>query len=351
MKITSIIGGRPHLVKCEPVHNALRSCGVTHELVDCSYAVSDYLEFEWGNFDLPAPVAKLEATSQDGLVPSVHDVLEQSKSDLVILYGDLDATMAGAIAACRLGVPIVHMESGFRSGDLADSEERNRIMIDKCAALRIAFSDLMRRNLLSERLPERSIRIFENPSVLTLRNRIRELGIAEIRPSESSAGLVRIHREENLRSTALKSIVDQIADLALHYPIRFVVFERTGQALREALLAERLQSMPNIEFIETVGYMRYVQELLRAAFVVTDSSGLQDDAVFLGKPCFVLRRSTPRVDGLMRGNVLVADLAGVRLSNLVNAHANRGIVKSVEQTQLPIYDSSFVDLISAVPAG
>lgn len=349
-KVTSIIGGRPHLVKCEPVHRALRSSNLTHELIDCSYPISDYLEFERNDFDLPTSVAELEATSPDSLVPSLYDALERSKSDLVILYGDLDATMAGAIAACRLGVPIMHIESGFRSGDLADSEERNRIVIDRCAVLRIAFSELMKRNLLSEHLPEVSIHIFENPSVLTLRSRVAELDVAMPRDAKDRAGFVRIHREENLQPKALKQIVDQVEDLARFYPIRFVMFERTRLALQGAFLLRRLQSMPDVAIVETLDYATYVKELLQASFVVTDSSGLQDDAVFLAKPCFVVRRSTPRVDGLIRGNVLVSNLGEVRLSSLVKNHLNARIDRRGPGTgRIPAspYGSRFVDIVAA----
>lgn len=351
MKVTSIIGGRPHLIKCEPVHRALRSSKLSHELIDCSYPISDYLEFERGNFDLPTPVAELEAISPDSLVPSLYDALERSKTNLVILYGDLDASMAGAIAACRLGVPIMHIESGFRSGDLADSEERNRIVIDRCAALRIAFSELMRRNLLSENLPEDSIHVFENPSVATLRNRVADLDIVTPRDAEIRVGFVRVHREENLQPKPLKQIVDQVADLTRYYSIRFVMFERTRQALCDAFLLERLRSIPNVVIVGTLDYATYVRELMLASFVVTDSSGLQDDAVFLTKPCFVLRRSTPRVDGLIRGNVLVSNLAEVQLSSLVRNHLNvssdrKG--RGIEGIQAPPYDSRFVDMVMRV---
>jgi hypothetical protein len=93
--------------------------------------VSDYSEFNWSEFDLPSPVLRIREPDQDRFAPAFFGALEDLKPDAVVVYGDLDVTLAGTVVASRLGIPIIHIESGFRSGDLTDSEERNRIIIDR----------------------------------------------------------------------------------------------------------------------------------------------------------------------------------------------------------------------------
>ena len=240
-----------------------------------------------------------------------------------MVAGDVNSTLACALAAAKLGIPVAHLEAGLRSGDWSMPEEINRVLTDRLSDLLLTHSPEAEENLRREGVDTGRVRYVGNTMIDSLRR--FEAGARE-RAGWSSHGveaggyvLVTLHRPSNVDAPAqLAAIVDALCALAAEAPVVFPVHPRTRARLAAGSQLERLEAA-GVRCTEPVGYLDFLSLQAGAGAIVTDSGGVQEEASALGVPCYTLRTSTERPVTISHGtNVLLGDdparLLDVRLA-------------------------------------
>ena len=313
MRVVSVVGARPQFVKAAVVSRALREHHV-EVLVHTGQHYDDNMSrvfFE--QLALPAPERHLDVGSgthgrQTGLMlERLEAVLLEERPDAVLVYGDTNSTLAGALAAAKLHMPVAHVEAGLRSFNRRMPEEVNRLVADHLSEWLLCPTETARRNLEREGIP-RGLVVGDVMLDLLLEC-VRRLppadsALAALGLTPGGYYLATVHRAENTDDEArLRAIVAGL--LSLDRRTVFPVHPRTRGALeRLGLLPESRRG--RVQLIEPLGYLDMLQLQRNAAAIVTDSGGVQKEAYFLGVPCTTVRDETEWVETLEDGwNVLV----------------------------------------------
>ncbi len=325
MKIITIVGARPQFIKAAPVSRVLRRAHteiLIHTGQHYDYEMSAVF-FE--ELNIPAPDYNLGVGSashgkQTGeMLERIESVLLEEEPDLVLVYGDTNSTLAGALAAIKLHIPVAHVEAGLRSFNRAMPEEINRVLTDHASDVLFCPTDTAIQNLSAEGITSGVHNVGDvmydallyNIEIAQQRSRI--LDKFQIAPEEYL--LVTAHRPRNTDHRArLISILDALNQIDA--PIIFPAHPRTQQAIER--IDYRFE--PHIRLIEPVGYLDMLVLAKHARMILTDSGGVQKEAYLLGTPCITLREETEWVETLSGGwNVLVgAD--GEKIITLVEDH-------------------------------
>jgi UDP-GlcNAc3NAcA epimerase len=309
LKVLSVVGNRPQFIKSGPLSVALRDRGVDEVVVHTGQHYDRELsEVFFEELSLPAPAHALGLRTSDPAVmaPRIGEVVAAERPGWVLVYGDTNSTLAGAVAAAEAAVPLAHVEAGLRSGDLSMPEERNRIEVDRLAQLLLAPDERSSRTLAREGVAGRREVVGD---VMADANRRlapiarRRSGILEQVGLEPGGYIVAtVHREANVRPDRLQRIADGLSRLP--EPVLFPAHPRT----RAALASNRLLLAPHVRLIEPLGYLDFAALASQARVIVTDSGGLQKEAYWYGVPCVTLRPSTEWIDTVELGaNRLVDD--------------------------------------------
>lgn len=302
-----IAAARPNFMKVAPLYKALERepALLKPRLVHTGQHYDENMSGAFfRDFGLPEPDAHLGVGSgshaeQTGRVMIAYEKLcLESRPDWVIVVGDVNSTLACALAATKLCIPVAHLEAGLRSGDRTMPEEINRIATDAIADLLWTPSPDADDNLRREGIPAPRIRRVGNIMIDSLemsRRRIEarrfpgELGL------NGRYGIVTLHRPSNVDDAERLGILAEIlAASAAKLPLVFPVHPRTRKRLVEQGLWERLAESPGMRLIEPVGYVEFMSLVFGSAAVVTDSGGVQEETTYLGIPCLTLRESTER---------------------------------------------------------
>jgi UDP-N-acetylglucosamine 2-epimerase (non-hydrolysing)/UDP-GlcNAc3NAcA epimerase len=307
MRVLSVVGNRPQFVKSAPLSVALRKRGIDEVLLHTGQHYDPELsQVFFEELGLPEPEHRLELHTADveTMTAPILEVVGSERPDAVLVYGDTNSTLAGARAAVGAGVPLAHVEAGLRSGDLEMPEERNRIEVDRLAALLLAPDERSRAMLEAEGVPGRIAVVGDVMADATMeltplaRSRSAILDELELTPGRYVAATV--HREANTRPDRLARIVHGLA--LLTGPVVFPVHPRTSAALAR----DGLELPEHVVALAPLGYLDFVALASQARVIVTDSGGLQKEAYWYGVPCVTLRPSTEWVDTVEVGaNVLV----------------------------------------------
>ncbi|MDE0572303.1 UDP-N-acetylglucosamine 2-epimerase (non-hydrolyzing) [Demequina sp. B12] len=312
MKVISVVGARPQFVKLAPVAQALSAAGIDHVIVHTGqHYDADMSDVFFEGLSIPAPDVHLGVGSgshgaQTGaMLAALEPVFLEHNPDWVLVYGDTNSTLAAALAAVKIHIPVAHLEAGLRSFNKRMPEEHNRVMTDHCADLLLAPTDVAQGHLANEGLAGIT-RVVGDVMVdvcFTVRDAVLAAGGGT---SESPYLLSTIHRAENTDDPdRLRAIIDALASAPL--PVRLLAHPRL-RAKAEQFGIELAQG--SIELHSPVPYAEMVASVLGSAGVVTDSGGLQKEAYLLDRPCTTLRTETEWVETLHDGwNVLVADPA------------------------------------------
>jgi UDP-N-acetylglucosamine 2-epimerase len=309
VKIVSIVGNRPQFVKAAPTSVALREHGLDEVVVHTGQHYDRELsQVFFEELGLAEPRYRLDLRTADPEVmqPPIEACLGDERPDWVLVYGDTNSTLAGALAATSLKLPLAHVEAGLRSGDLSMPEERNRIETDRLAQLLLCPDERSRETLATEGVNGNAEVVGDvmadacfrlTPIALQRSCTLETLGL---QPSRYL--LLTLHREANTRRRRLGRIVEGIR--RLEEPVVFPVHPRT----RAALDLEGLELGPNVLPLPPVGYLELTALAAKTRVILTDSGGLQKEAYWHGVPCVTLRPSTEWVDTVETGaNVLVDD--------------------------------------------
>jgi UDP-N-acetylglucosamine 2-epimerase (non-hydrolysing) len=306
MKITSIVGCRPQFVKLAAMPRRLAKTDHVHEIIHTGQHYDDSMSRSFfADLGIPEPTVTLRGPTFGLMLDAAEQRLEDSRPDVVLVYGDTDSTLAGALAAKRLNLPLAHIEAGLRSFDRTMPEEINRVAVDAISDLRFTTTPsaqgILERsayvggtyivgNLMAETL------LAEQPGV-EASGVLERLGI---RPREYA--VLTLHRPGNLNDTdRMIGICKGIRTPPL--PIVWPVHPRVS-SVREI-------GGPTTP-ITPLGYHDFGRLVRDARFVLTDSGGVQEEAMMYGKPCITLRDNTERPETLTCGNTLVgADPAAI----------------------------------------
>lgn len=323
MHILHVVGARPNFMKAAPVLRALSEYhGVRQTLVhtgqhyDASMSDVFFRQLEMPEADVNLGVGSGTHGQQTGAVmASFEPVVIERKPDLVLVYGDVNSTLAAAIVCAKLVVPVGHVEAGLRSGDRSMPEEINRLLTDRLSDLLFTPAEDGDENLLEEGIPQSRIHLVGNVMIDTL---VRLLPKADAQLPDGVNGrfaLVTLHRPANVDDLVwLRDLLSTLAHLTDELSVIFPVHPRTRQRLNGLGIDHSANS--RLHLLEPLPYLEFIGLQRRAAIVITDSGGIQEETTFLGVPCLTVRENTERPITISLGtNLLVGrDLRKLRSS-------------------------------------
>jgi UDP-N-acetylglucosamine 2-epimerase len=328
MKIASVIGARPQFIKCAPLTKELRKNHqdlLIHTGQHYDYNMNKVFFDELG---IPPPEYNLGIGSgshgyQTGeMLKRIGEILDQVKPDLVIVYGDTNSTLAGALAAAKLHIKIAHVESGLRSFDKSMPEEINRVLTDHCSdwlfcPTRTAVSNLKNEGIITGVYFTGDVMLDALNSVKVIAERSKILG--DLGLITKSYLLVTIHRASNTDNPDnLGSISRALIQLGgLGKRIVFPVHPRTAKSLKSCGLYDDLKE--KVIVIEPLGYLDFLKLLNHSSMVLTDSGGIQKEAYMLRVPCVTLRENTEWVETVEDGWNVLAGVDPARIVRLAEA--------------------------------
>ncbi|HEY1276808.1 MAG TPA: UDP-N-acetylglucosamine 2-epimerase (non-hydrolyzing) [Thermoleophilaceae bacterium] len=329
--IVHAVGARPNFVKMAPLIDALGARGARQLVVHTGQHYDQKMSDEiLRDLAFPAPDYSLgvgsgthgEQTAK--VLAAFEGILLEEGPAVVVVAGDVNSTLACALAAAKLGIPIVHLESGLRSGDWGMPEEINRVLTDRLSDMLLTHSPEAEENLRREGVDVARIRYVGNTMIDSLRRfeaPARERAVwTHHNVAAGEYLLVTLHRPSNVDDSArLSAIVDALCKLADKSPAIFPIHPRTRARLAAGGDLERLAAA-GVRCIEPVGYLDFLSLQGAAGAIVTDSGGVQEEACALGVPCYTLRANTERPVTISHGtNTLLGDdpasLLTVRLAN------------------------------------
>jgi UDP-N-acetylglucosamine 2-epimerase (non-hydrolysing) len=318
-RIVTVLGTRPEIIKCSPLIPLLEAHS-EHLLIHTGQHYDDNMDASFfRELGLLEPDYALGVGSAGHgaqlarMLLGIEPVLLEQRPDWVLVQGDTNSTLAGALAATKLGIPVAHLEAGCRSFNRAMPEEINRVLVDHIAALCLAPDELAAHNLRAEGVPDERVVLVGSTGVDACL-RASELPLADegqwagvdLRPQTFL--LATIHRAENTTPERLRELLGALSDLARDQPVLFPVHPRTAAALA------RIERPLNITYLEPLGYARMMTLLRACRALLTDSGGLQEEAAVLGAPTFILRAETEWMTFVEAGRHL---LAGTRRADIV----------------------------------
>lgn len=312
-RIAIILGTRPGIVKMSPLIRALDKKRIPFFVVHTGQHYSynmDRIFFE--DLDLPEPeyrvegvaAAKLHGAQTARMLEGVERVLLTEKPRLVVVGGDANTNLAGALAARKLQLAVAHVEAGLRSNDWRMPEEHNRAMIDHISDILFAPTAEARANLVNEAVRGK-IYVVGNTIVDAVEENLliskdKSRVLAQQRLKRKNYLLITVHREENVDNEAnLNKVIKLILGLAGHseLPVVFPIHPRTLQRLGP--LYEKVRN--SVVLTQPLGYLDFLNLLYNAKAVLTDSGGIQEEACILGVPCLTLRDNTERPETVSAG--------------------------------------------------
>ena len=299
MKILSVVGNRPQFIKAAPTSVALRERGIEEVVVHTGQHYDPELSqvfFEELGLEEPRHRLDLRTADAEVMRPAIAARIEAERPDWVLVYGDTNSTLAGALAAAELELPLAHVEAGLRSGDLSMPEERNRIETDKRAQLLLCPDERSRETLTGESVSGQAEVVgdvmADATRVFTPIARER----AELPPEASDPyAVLTIHRESNTEPDRLRRLLAGLGETG--WTFVFPVHPRTRKVLEE----HDIRPSAGVHAVDPVGYLEMLALLAGGARVVTDSGGLQKEAYWLRIPCITLRPTTEWVDTVLLG--------------------------------------------------
>jgi UDP-N-acetylglucosamine 2-epimerase (non-hydrolysing) len=274
----------------------------------------------------------------------LEPVLAAESPDLVIVPGDVNSTLAAALTAVKMGIPVAHIEAGLRSFDLTMPEEVNRIVADRFSQWLFLHSPEAVTNLEAEGIPGERMHMVGNTMIDTLvalEERFRAAGAAaRLGVEPGSYVLVTLHRPALVDGPLLGETVAQLAALAQHLPVVFPVHPRTRKMM-EGMEPDH----PGLRLIEPLGYLDFLSLMADAGAVLTDSGGIQEETTYLSVPCFTLRDNTERPVTIRAGTNTLLGLDPAAIAGVPVALAER----PAERSELPpLWDGHAAERIADV---
>ena len=313
MIITLVAGARPNFMKIAPIIRAIEKArgegnDINYRLVHTGQHYDNNLsQTFFDELGIPAPHVNLgagsgsQATQTAMIMMAFEKELLKNPTDLVMVVGDVNSTLACSIPAKKLCIKVAHVEAGIRSGDMTMPEEINRIVTDSITDLFFTTTETANNNLRKAGVDEKNIHFVGNVMIDTLLYNLKNLRKHDIWDKE---GLwdkkyltVTLHRPNNVDDPVnLEKLLHEISKGSGTYPVIFPVHPRT-----RFILENIKTKFPNILYVEPMGYLEFIHLVKHSIGVVTDSGGITEEATVLGIPCITLRNSTERPETVTIG--------------------------------------------------
>jgi len=318
LKLLHVVGARPNFPKLAPVHRAGHKAGLSQVVVHTGQHYDDALSGGiFRDLGIAPPDVNLAVGSDTHAVQTarimerIELVLLEKRPDWVVVYGDVNSTMAAAVVASKLGIRVAHVEAGLRSFDRTMPEEINRIVTDRLADLLLTPSRDADSQLRAEGEPDDEIEFVGNVMIDSLFYALpaaRATGFREKIGVNGSGVVVTLHRPSNVDDPErMRVLASVLSEIALEREVVFPAHPRTRRRLENAGLR-----MDRVRMLEPVGYLEMLDLVEHAFAVVTDSGGLQEETTVLGIPCLTVRSNTERPITISEGtNRLVPDPADI----------------------------------------
>jgi len=307
-KIITVVGARPQFIKAATLSRQLKLLGVNELIVHTGqHFDANMSDIFFNEMEIPKPAYQLDihnlshGAMTGRMLEGVEKVLQIEKPDGVLVYGDTNSTLAGALAAAKQNIPVVHVEAGLRSFNMSMPEEVNRVLTDRISSVLFCPTDTAVRNLENEGFNQFAVKIFNCGDVMKdaalyyaekaqLKSDIlRRIGVKKF-------VLATIHRPENVNSPEnLRNIIAGLNEIHKQIPVVVPLHPRTRKILAQQY------SLPDFIIIDPVGYFDMLMLLKNCEVVITDSGGVQKEAFFFGKHCITLREQTEWVELVENG--------------------------------------------------
>lgn len=363
MRIVSIVGARPQFIKLAPVSRAMQKASaesgveiddvIVHTGQHYDAAMSDVF---FDELKIPRPARHLDIGSashgaQTGrMLEAIEVVLEETAPDMVVIYGDTNSTLAGALAASKLHIPIAHIEAGLRSFNREMPEEINRIVSDHVSDLLLAPTATAMRNLEDENLTGRAVNtgdVMLDAVQFNLRLAEESSDILNKLAIESEAyAVATLHRPVNTDAGALIRVLDTLSEIAeKKLPVIFPAHPRTVAMLEKE--SSQWSKSDRLQLIEPLGYLDMLKVLRHARLALTDSGGLQKEALFVNTPCVTLREETEWPETIEAGGNVLTGSDREKVLSAIDAWLDGGRSGSVgsESAAAPFGDGSAAEKI------
>ena len=314
-----VAGARPNFMKIAPIIDVLKQKkDVDYYLVHTGQHYDENMsKIFFDQLNIPRPDINLNVGSQTHALQTANimigfeKVLNEYNPDIVVVVGDVNSTLACALVASKLKIPIAHVESGLRSFNWNMPEEINRVLTDRLSQYLFTSCEDANKNLIREGIEQEKIHFVGNVMIDTLlkfkkipwKNDIFQMFNLE----SKNYGILTMHRPSNVDSIEnLSSIFDALCDVQKHVKVIYPVHPRTKQRIMEFGLDKKLDEMSNFIMIDPLGYLDFLHLMDNARFVLTDSGGIQEETTILGVPCLTIRKETERPITVTEGtNVVV----------------------------------------------
>jgi UDP-N-acetylglucosamine 2-epimerase (non-hydrolysing) len=354
MKILTIAGARPNFMKIGPVVRAIRNkdeqlrrAGSPHRLTALLVHTGQHYDDPMSDvffrdLRIPAPDINLGVGSgshaeQTGRVMiELEKVCIQESPDLAVVVGDVNSTLAGALVAAKLRIPLAHVEAGLRSFDRSMPEEINRILTDAVSDLLFITEPSAEVNLIREGIQPDRICFAGNVMIDTLRLLIdsidRTAVLARFGLRKADYVAVTLHRPAGVDVPEnLRNLIHVLSEVQKSIRIVFPVHPRTRVRMAADGFADRIAAMPNLLLTEPLGYLDFIALLAEAKFVMTDSGGIQEETTVLGIPCLTLRDTTERPITVAQGT---NEVVGLDPSNILT-HCEKILAGDWKKGRIP----------------
>jgi UDP-N-acetylglucosamine 2-epimerase (non-hydrolysing) len=281
---------------------------------------------------LPRPDYDLEigsgthAQQTARVMMALEPIIKNEAPDVVVTVGDVNSTLAGALTAAKLGVPVAHVEAGLRSRDRTMPEELNRLVVDQLSDFLFTTEHGAGENLMAEGIPAQRIHFVGNTMIDTLQVHLHQALESTVATKlnlvPSGYAVATLHRPSNVdEQVGLEALVEMLLELGRRVPVVFPVHARTRDRLAEFGLASRLEGRLSVNLCEPLGYLDFLGLMANARLVLTDSGGIQEETTVLGIPCLTLRKNTERPVTITAGT-----------NRLVDPDDMRAVLAAVDET-------------------
>jgi UDP-GlcNAc3NAcA epimerase len=332
MKVITVIGARPQFIKAATISRAILKEDEMNEVIvhTGQHFDENMSKVFFDELDIPRPKYNLDINSLNHgamtgrMLEAIEDLLIREKANLVIVYGDTNSTLAGALAASKLHIPVAHVEAGLRSFNMKMPEEINRILTDRVSRFLFCPTEEAISNLTREGFDHMDCHVVKSGDVMydaavyyLPKARKPEVNIPE------RFILVTLHRAENTDDPdRLKSIFHALNSISEDIPVVIPVHPRTRNILSRNNL---IKANTRMEFIDPVGYLNMIYLLKNCNMVMTDSGGLQKEAYFFNKPCITLRTETEWVELVETGVNKLGGFDSDQILNCFNEFMNHTV--------------------------
>lgn len=357
MHILHVVGARPNFMKAAPVLRALAAHpdvrqALVHTGQHYDASMSDVF---FRQLEMPEPDHNLgvgsgsHAQQTAAVMLGLEPILLERKPDLVLVYGDVNSTVAAALVCSKLGIRVGHVEAGLRSRDRTMPEEINRLLTDQLSDLLFTPSPDADENLQREGIDAMKIHRVGNVMIDTLARLLPRAEQQFPATDPSPYALVTLHRPSNVDDLPwLGDMLATLADLSSSLNIIFPVHPRTRQRLNG--LSSTHGAAARLRLLEPLPYLEFIALQRWAKFVITDSGGIQEETTFLGVPCLTMRENTERPITITQGtNQLVGrDLERLRAAATEILKADLREIRKPDYNRVPLWDGHAAERIAEV---